>query len=127
MTTAPTIRTKDHGAVFTALRLLLKPFEDKFAVKTDKPGNCYLETRATSLNGRRLLFAAAKVKKNYVSFYLTPLYMFPELSFGISPMLKKRMQGQSCFNFTTMDQDFVDELNELTESAFQKLKAEALL
>jgi len=26
-----------------------------------------------------------------------------------------------------MDQDFVDELNELTESAFQKLKSEALL
>jgi len=116
-----------HEGVFAALRQILKPYENLLAVKTDKPGNCYLETRATSLNGRRLLFAAAKVKKNYVSFYLTPLYWFPDLYDRVSPVLKKLMQGQSCFNFTKMDQDFVDELNELTESAFQKLKAEALL
>jgi hypothetical protein len=116
-----------HEVVFAALRQILKPYENLLAVKTDKPGNCYLETRATSLNGRRLLFAAAKVKKNYVSFYLTPLYWFPDLYDRVSPVLKKLMQGQSCFNFTKMDQDFVDELNELTESAFQKLKAEALL
>jgi hypothetical protein len=127
MTTVPAARTKDNGAVFTALRLLLKPFEDKFAVKTDKPGNCYLETRSASLNGRRLFFAAAKAKKNYVSFYLTPLYMFPELSFGISPMLKKRMQGQSCFNFTHVDQDCFDELGRLAEAGFQRLKSESLL
>jgi len=127
MTTAPAAKTKDHGAVFNALRLLLKPFEDKFAVKTDKPGNCYLETRSASLNGRRLFFAAAKAKKNYVSFYLTPLYMFPELSFGISPTLKKRMQGQSCFNFTAVDQDCFDELGRLAEAGFQRFKSEALL
>jgi hypothetical protein len=96
-------------------------------VKTDKPGNCYLETRSASLNGRRLFFAAAKAKKNYVSFYLTPLYMYPELSFGISPMLKKRMQGQSCFNFTHVDQDCFDELGRLAEAGFQRLKSESLL
>jgi len=99
----------------------------ELAVKTDKPGNCYLETRAASMNGRRLFFAGAKIKKNYVSFYLTPLYMFPDLSDRISPTLRKLRQGQSCFNFTTVNQDCFDELNSLTQSAFQKLKAEALL
>jgi hypothetical protein len=53
--------------------------------------------------------------------------MFPDLSGRISPVLKKLMQGQSCFNFTRMDQECFDELNQLTESAFQKLKSEALL
>jgi len=113
--------------VFAALRQILKLYENQFAVKTDKPGNCYLETRTASLNGRRLFFAGAKVKKNYVSFYLTPLYLFPDLLSRISPVLKKLMHGQSCFNLTNMDQDCFDELYQLTQSAFQKLKSEALV
>jgi hypothetical protein len=121
------VNQERHGAVFLALRKILKPYETQLAVKTDKPGNCYLETRAASMNGRRLFFAGAKIKKNYVSFYLTPLYMFPDLSDRISPTLRKLRQGQSCFNFTTVNQDCFDELNSLTQSAFQKLKTEALL
>jgi hypothetical protein len=121
------VASERYGAVFVALRQILKPYENQFAVKTDKPGNCYLETRAASLNGRRLFFAGAKVKKKYVSFYLSPLYMFPDLLNRISPVLKTLMQGQCCFNFTKMDQDCFDELHQLTQSAFQRLKAEALL
>jgi len=116
-----------HGAVFNALGQILAPYKSQLAIKTDKPGNCYLETHAASLNGRRLFFAGAKIKKNYVSFYLAPLYMFPDLSHQISPALKKTMQGQSCFNFTKFDQECFDELDSLTEAAFQKLKSEALL
>ena len=121
------VNKERHGAVFHALRQILKPYETQLSIKTDKPGNCYLETRAASMNGRRLFFAGAKIKKNYVSFYLTPLYMFPDLSDRISPTLRKLRQGQSCFNFTTVNQDCFDELNSLTQSAFQKLKTEALL
>ncbi len=116
-----------HRAVFTALQQILSPYKTDFAVKIDKPGNCYLETRAASFNGRHLFFAGAKIKKNYVSFYLPPLYMFPDLSQRISPALDKLRQGQSCFNLTTFDEDSFDELNRLTEAAFQKIKDERLL
>lgn len=120
-------RVSIHTAVFNALRQLLKPYESALALKIDRPGNCYLETHAPSLNGRHLFFAAAKVKKNYVSFYLPALYMFPDLSDKISPTLKKLMQGQSCFNFTSMDHACFEELGRLTESGFQKLKSQSLL
>jgi len=116
-----------HGAVFAALRRILKLYEGDLAVKTDKPGNCYLETRSGSINGRPLFFAAAKVKKNYVSFYLPSLYMFPDLSNHISPALKRLMQGQSCFNLTVLDTDCVSEQEKLTQAGFQRLKGEALL
>ncbi len=116
-----------HRAIFTALHQILFPYKNDLAVKTDKPGNCYLETRAASLNGRRLFFAGAKIKKNYVSFYLAPLYMFPDLLHRISPSLSKLMQGQSCFNLTSFDQDCFDELDKLTEAAFLKIKHERLL
>jgi hypothetical protein len=115
------------GAVYAALREILKPYRDDLAIKTDKPGHFWLETRSQSFNGRRLFFAAAKVKKKYVSYYLPPLFMFPELSTRISPALRKTMQGQSCFNFTSLDPDCVQELETLTRAGFYALKSKALL
>jgi hypothetical protein len=117
----------EHGLVYSALRGLLKNYEDDFSVKTDKPGHCYLETRSPSLNGRRLFFAAAKIKKKYVSYYLPILYMFPELTTTISPTLRKTMQGQSCFNFTVLDEACLQELEKLTRVGFLTLKSKALL
>jgi hypothetical protein len=124
---ASAARVEGHSAVFIALRKLLKPYEADLAIRIDKPGNCYLETRSSSLNGRRMFFAGAKIKKNYVSFYLPALYMFPDLSDRISPPLKKLMQGQACFNFTVANQDWFEELSKLTQAGFQKLKSESLL
>jgi hypothetical protein len=116
-----------HNAVFTVLRQLLKPYESELTIRTDKPGNCYLETRSSSMSGRHMLFAGAKIKKNYVSFYLPALYMFPDLSSRISPSLKKIMQGQACFNFTMSNADWFEELGRLLHAGYQKLKAEMLL
>jgi len=124
---AAVARAEGHSAIFTALRQLLKPYESELAIRTDKPGNCYLETRSSSMNGRHMFFAGAKIKKNYVSFYLPALYMFPDLSDRISPSLKKIMQGQACFNFTTHNPDWFEELGRLTQAGYQKLKSEMLL
>lgn len=122
-----TAKAEAHNQVFAVLRQLLKPYEGELAIRTDRPGNCYLETRSTSLNGRPMFFAGAKIKKNYVSFYLPSLYMFPDLSDRISPSLKKIMQGQACFNFTTANTDWFEELRRLTQAGYQKLKSEMLL
>jgi hypothetical protein len=116
-----------YSAVFTALRAVLRIYQDDFVVKTDKPDHCSLETRSPSLNGRPLFFAAAKIKKNYVSYYLPALYMFPELANRISPDLRRRLQGPSCFNFTAMDQNCLVELEKLTQAGFLILKNNALL
>jgi hypothetical protein len=124
---AAAAKAEGHSAVFNVLRQLLKPYEGELAVRTDKPGNCYLETRSSSFNGRRMFFAGAKIKKNYVSYYLPSLYMFPDLSDRISPSLKKTMQGQACFNFTTANADWFEELRRLTQAGYQKLKSEMLL
>jgi hypothetical protein len=115
------------GAIFTALRAILRVFQEEFVVKADKPNHCSLETRSPSLNGRRLFFAAAKVKKNYVSYYLPALYMFPELANRISPELRRRLHGQSCFNFIAVDQNCFAELEKLTHAGFLILKNQALL
>jgi hypothetical protein len=126
-TGAASARVEGYNAVFTVLRQLLKPYEGELAIRTDKPGNCYLETKSSSFNGRRMFFAGAKIKKNYVSYYLPALYMFPDLANRISAPLKKTMQGQACFNLTTTNPEWFEELRRLTQAGYQKLKSEMLL
>ena len=40
--------------------------------------------------------AGIRVGKSYVSYYLMPIYAMPELVTGVSPELKRRMQGKAC-------------------------------
>jgi hypothetical protein len=56
-----------------------------------------------------------------------PVYAFPELLDPISPGLKKRMQGKSCFNFTSVDEKLFNELAELTERGYERFKQEKLI
>ena len=75
--------------------------------------------------GRPLFVAAVQTKKNYVSFHLMPVYAAPELLQSLSPALRKRMQGKSCFNFKTIDREQVKELAHLTQTGletFEKVK-----
>jgi hypothetical protein len=43
------------------------------------------------------------------------VYVSPELMKGMSPELKKRMQGKSCFNFKAVDEKLFKELAKLTK------------
>ena len=53
-----------------------------------------------------------------------PVYMFPDLLDGISPELRKHMQGKSCFNFKKMEPALFDELSELTRVGFKRFQKE---
>jgi hypothetical protein len=66
-------------------------------------------------------FASIQRGKAYVSFHLMPLYMSSSLTNTISPELKKRMQGKTCFNFkTTPAPELIAELKGLTEAGLQQ-------
>ncbi len=64
-------------------------------------------------------FAGTRVGKNYVSYYLMPVYGRPELLARISPALRRCKQGKSCFNFSAIDESLMAELAELTERGFE--------
>jgi len=53
-----------------------------------------------------------------------PVYMYPDLLETISPALKKRMQGKSCFNFKNVDENLFSELETLTRLGFERFKQE---
>jgi predicted nucleotide-binding protein (sugar kinase/HSP70/actin superfamily) len=48
--------------------------------------------------------------------------MFPELLKGMSPELKKHMQGKSCFNFKKVEPDLFKELKELTRLSIERTR-----
>jgi hypothetical protein len=50
--------------------------------------------------------------------------MYPDLLQDISPGLKKRMQGKSCFNFKKVEPDLFTELATLTRKGAKKFKME---
>jgi len=78
-------------------------------------------------NKQRLCFAAVCLGKAYVSFHLMPVYACRDLLEGISPELKKRMQGKACFNFKTVDEKLFKELGKLTKAGLRKFTDPELL
>lgn len=113
--------------VFEKLKTILKPYGKKLTVKTDAANLYYLEGGISARWKKPLFFGSAQIKKSYVSYYLMPVYMYPDLLKGISPELKKRMQGKSCFNFKTYEKQLFDELGELTKRGFERMMQEEYL
>ncbi len=114
---------RDLKPVFERLKAILEPYGTKLTVVHDSDDQYYLDTSHIMKNGKPLYFGSAIIKKNYVSFYLMPVYVEPTLLEGISDDLKKRMQGKSCFNFTEVDEPLFAELAELTNRGFHAYHA----
>jgi hypothetical protein len=118
---------EDFPAIFDKLKRILADFEGDLIVKTDGPENFSLDTPFVEKYKKELFFGAAQIKKNYVSYHLMPVYIFPDLLDDVSPGLKKRMQGKSCFNFTSTNEETLSELAGLTRKGFDRLKQENLI
>src|SRR5262249_20901942 len=127
--TAPKKATpkKDLTAVFNALQELLNPYAHELKAVTDQPTNLWLVSKTPTYKNRPMHFAGVRLGKNYVSYYLMSVYASPEFIQGLSPGLKKRMQGKACFNFSEVDQQLFAELAQLTRAGFEKFKSMKLL
>jgi hypothetical protein len=110
--------------VFEQLKNILKPYAEKLTLKADTRDLYYIDGPYSEKWKKRLFFGSAQIKKNYVSFYLMPVYMYPDLLKDISPGLKKHMQGKSCFNFKKVEADLFKELAKLTHKGAEKFKEE---
>jgi hypothetical protein len=109
----------DRTPVFTELRRIMQPYIARLVCVVDSDNELSLETRYIQKNKQPLWFGGVQIKKNYVSYHLMPIYVNPQLLANMSPGLKKRMQGKSCFNFTVVDDALFQELAALTEAGFQ--------
>lgn len=119
---------KDFTPVFLQLRSILKAYESGMEVNADTDVEYGLQTRwRRAKDGYPGYFASVRQGKRYVSFHLMPLYGFPEMVDEVSPALRKRMQGKSCFNFTMVDAELFGELETLTRCGYETFRANGLL
>jgi hypothetical protein len=109
--------------VFNVLRPVLEPYIPEMQVIEDNDHRLYLNTRKIMKNGQPLFFSSLAINKRYVSFYVFPVYMYPDLVDGIGE-LKKRMQGKSCFNFRTVTPEQVEGMRSLVRAGYDRLRAE---
>ena len=116
----PTSATAD---TFATLRAILKRHGGRLIATSDTPSEFMLALRdRVDRAGRPLAVAGVQVRKNYVSYHLMPVYADPALLKTISPALKKRMQGKSCFNFTSIDAGLAAELSALTKDGIARYR-----
>lgn len=118
------VPNQNFPIVFERLKTILQPYAEKLTLKADTSDTYYIDGPYSEKWKKQLFFGSAQIKKNYVSFYLMPVYMYPELLKDISPELKKRMQGKSCFNFKKVELDLFTELTELTRKSVEKFQEE---
>jgi len=104
---------------FSALRAILERRTGKLVVSEDGPTRFCLEGGLHPKHRKPMPIAWVEIGKNYVSFHHMGVYARPDLLKTVSKKLKARMQGKSCFNFTSVDEPLFAELEELTVSAFE--------
>ncbi len=125
----PTKLKPDLAAVHAKLKTILQKYErGNLKANPDQPGHYVLIGSPTERSlGKDVWFGAVRTGKSYVSYHLMAVYVFPELLDGMSPELKKHMQGKSCFNFKQVDDKLFRELATLTNQGYKRFKKERLI
>jgi len=108
--------------IFSALRTILERHAGNMVV-SENSATCYrLEGGVHPKHKKPMPIAWAQVGKNYVSFHHMGVYVRPDLLKDVSRKLKARMQGKSCFNFTSLDEPLFAELEKLTVRGLEVLR-----
>ncbi len=108
----------DLAPVYAALHKILVHYAARLDTKRDDGTELWVDTRHLQKNKKPLFFGAVQLKKSYVCFHLMPVYLKPGLLDSMSPELRSRMQGKSCFNFKDSEPKLFKELAALTKSAY---------
>ena len=108
----------DLEPVYRRLMSILEPYGRRLHVTAQTPTEYGVDVAPEPERDPTTWFGGVRLGKRYVSYYLMPVYVDPSLAETISPELRGRMQGKSCFNFTKVDEGLFAELDSLTRASF---------
>lgn len=121
----------DHEAVFAELRKLLRAHAGQFTVAEDSskrycltatPGPATIKAWRGELRHPIMPVAWVQRSKSYVGYHLMGLYAQPAFVSSMSPALRARLHGKTCFNFSRTDQIVRSELDALTAATIAGLR-----
>ena len=104
--------------LFERFKAMLAPYAARMHVADEGTAMYGVDMAPEGERDPSTWFAGTRLGKRYVSYYLMPIYVKPSLLDGISPELRRRMQGKSCFNFAKVDEPLLAELEALTEASY---------
>ncbi len=113
--------------IFNRLKELFEPAKRDAVALEDSQTSYMLNTPYTKKYGKEIYLGGVRIQKNYVSFYLMPVYIYPDLLIGVSSQLLKHMQGKSCFNFKAIDETLFSELSALAQDGIEQFRQDGLL
>lgn len=111
-----------HESFATLRGILQKHGRNLVATSDTSSEYCVASPDLKDRSGKPLFVAGVQIKKNYVSYHLMPVYADPALLKKMSPALRKRMQGKSCFNFTSIEPALAKELAALTKEGIARFR-----
>ena len=118
----PVVSRAELAVVFAALRTIMARHAGLFVVEADTDDRYRLAAGWSARRKRHITAGGVEIQKHYVSYHLIPIYACADLQQGLSPALRKRMQGKSCFNFTRVDPALMKELEQLTRVGFERFR-----
>jgi hypothetical protein len=66
-------------------------------------------------------------RKALVAFYFMPIYVQPALLDAVSPTLRARLKGKSCFHFKAMDPALTEEIRALVQRGVESYRSQGFL
>jgi len=117
----------EFDAIFARLREILRKHAGTLSVSENTSVRYCLEGGSHPSHKKLMPVAWVQIGKTYVSFHHMGVYAFRELRDAVSPQLKARMQGKSCFNFKVRDEALFRELEALTVAGFAAFRKAGFL
>jgi len=122
--------------LFSEIKLIIEKHSKGLITKTGtynsqakqkKPGYHLYGSKDVSLFGKKpqkTYIGGVIQQKNYVSFYLMPIYSHPELTENIPLELKKDLKGKSCFNIKKPTLETLKHVEAILLKGIKKYEAE---
>jgi hypothetical protein len=121
----------EFETVFNRLKIILQKHGGNFTVKPDtngsyglqgKPGPATLKAWNGKMKKSIMPVAWIEIGKSYVSYHIMGLYTNTALQNSMSKELKAHMQGKTCFNFKSINEELFKELEQITVKAIDDFK-----
>jgi hypothetical protein len=123
---------KNLNEIFLEIRKILEKHSEGFTVtekyvdskaEDNKPSFHLYGNKEVSLYNKKpqkTYIGGVIQQKNYVSFYLLPVYSHPELRKKIDSDLKKYLKGKSCFNISKADENLLENIEKSLDMGIKK-------
>lgn len=109
--------------IFTVLKRILKKYEGALNPKIDIEERYELwtnkEVYIDKKKKKEIFYTGIIIQKNYVGFYLMPIYIDPTLKDNLEAKLLKLLKGKSCFHIKTIDNELEAQITKALQKGYE--------